>query len=249
MLDLGYHGGVHTHRCRHDPCVIDRKLVEHGDSVGHVSLEGVAAQGTVAGSAASRVVGDHGAALSEVLDLVTDDTRIDEVPGREEHNDSVASSVAVPGDPATVLTLDESLIAGNRPRDQHLRPPIDGVRLMMNRARCMGGVSVSCLAWSVHLSELPDRVTFPHTRPGECALAHWFHAAQGLRTETPCFATAPGERALAQAGAGRAWKSPANRRAERRASNVSALRADLACAEGGSLCGERRSEHRVPGDG
>src|SRR5215470_15109975 len=85
---------------------------------------------TIACSAASRVVGDHCAVLREVRDLMTDHPRVDEVPGREENNDSVASPVAIPSDPAAVFALDESLVARNRPRDQHGGPSSAGVRLI-----------------------------------------------------------------------------------------------------------------------
>src|SRR4029450_10487450 len=83
---------------------------------------------------------------------------------REEHNNSVAGSIALPRDPAAVLTLDEPLVARNRPPDAHTRPPLDSLPVT-NHERCIGGVSASFRVGVCPSVPLTARVTFPNAGP------------------------------------------------------------------------------------
>ena len=57
---------------------------------------------------------------STELDLVADDTCINEVPGWHEHNDAVAASISVPCDPAATLANGHTLLMWDRSRNHPL---------------------------------------------------------------------------------------------------------------------------------
>jgi hypothetical protein len=80
----------------------DASGVEDCQRIGGVPGKFVATFRTIAGSGATRVVGDDGRARREELDLVPNGPRVDEIPRGNEQDDGLAGTLALPCDAGAV---------------------------------------------------------------------------------------------------------------------------------------------------
>ena len=95
----------------------DADRVENRQGIGGMEREVVAPLGPVAGARPSRVVRDHGGVRLERGDLMPDDARIDDVPGRQEEDGPLAAAVPVPGDPCSIGARRHALLPAARRGD------------------------------------------------------------------------------------------------------------------------------------
>ena len=91
-------------------------------------VEPIAVPWVLARAGTPRVTGEEPKATTQAIDLVTQDPRIHEVPGRDEEDRTGAVPVATPADPDAVAIGDPDLIRdgfdGSRTRQS--RSPLSG---------------------------------------------------------------------------------------------------------------------------
>ena len=87
-------GGVQAARRDDDGRSFEGVGVHDRQRIGGMERERVAALRPVAGPRAPRVIGDDGGVRREGCDLVADDARVDEVPGRDEEDGAIRGAVS-----------------------------------------------------------------------------------------------------------------------------------------------------------
>ncbi len=103
-------GDVRAERRGHEEGGRRLAIIEDGQRVRDVVVKSISVRWMVARPGPSRVEGKEPKSITEASDLVAQDPRIDEVPGRDEEDRTKAFTIATPADPDAITVGDPDLI-------------------------------------------------------------------------------------------------------------------------------------------